>query len=114
MDTVAYRTHWNITRSFGTSNVHVFLELDLRESFKDSAQTCQLYDVPLALKFNREYRLVGIIHYDAKGDHFLAYCRRKSGSWEIHNGLLSKVQPLRGNPKIQPDCAIYIMNEYET
>ncbi|XP_015124381.1 uncharacterized protein LOC107046303 [Diachasma alloeum] len=116
-----YPKLWNVQCSCGASkqeenisNAHVYLELDVRQSAKESAATCDLYDVPQALTFNREYRLAGIIHYSAKEDHFIAYCRRQSGSWEIHNGLHSKVEPVRGNPRIQPNCAIYIMNQQET
>ncbi|XP_015117896.1 uncharacterized protein LOC107041723 [Diachasma alloeum] len=118
-----HKTLWNIRCSCGgsrreeqISNFHIFLELDVRVAPTDPAQTCKLYDIPEILTFNREYRLAGIIAYDVKTDHYKAYCCRRPGSdgsisscWEHHNGLASKVIPVRGNPEIQPECAIYVM-----
>ncbi|XP_015124061.1 uncharacterized protein LOC107046077 [Diachasma alloeum] len=65
---------------------------DCRERATDPGRTCKLYDLPTSLNLSREYRLAGVVSYDATYDHSVAYCCRRTATWEYHDGLLSKVK----------------------
>ncbi|XP_015119427.1 uncharacterized protein LOC107042758 [Diachasma alloeum] len=118
-DTLKYYPKlWNVKcpcgavrREENVSNCHVYLELDCRERATDPGRTCKLYDLPTSLNLSREYRLAGVVSYDGTYDHFVAYCCRCTGTWEYHDELLSKVKPVKGNPVIQPECALYLINQ---
>lgn len=55
------------------------------------------------------FRLSGIAAYDT--GHYLAYCRKLSGSWTKFNDLKSKPEFVSPGSEVEPHGAFYVLEE---
>ncbi|XP_015117591.1 uncharacterized protein LOC107041514 isoform X2 [Diachasma alloeum] len=56
-------------------------------------------------------KLAGVVDYQSQ--HFIAYCRRLTGHWELYNNLRPKISTCLATTEITPQCAIYILQTFE-
>lgn len=53
--------------------------------------------------------LAGLVGYNSS--HFVAYCRRYSGAWQVYNDLHENIEPGKSETKIEPHLAVYVRQQ---
>ncbi|XP_077270779.1 uncharacterized protein LOC143901979 [Temnothorax americanus] len=98
---------------FREPRIHIFIEFDIRPNIQcKTGLNCRLEQLPTTLKFESdedksfEYRLVEVIAYVS--GHYIAYCLRSNGIWEIYDDLRRNISTCSSKTIINPHLAVYL------
>ncbi|KAL0130293.1 hypothetical protein PUN28_002128 [Cardiocondyla obscurior] len=93
--------------------IHIMIELDIRSNLQCvTGHSCLIKEMPTTLQLEHDknisskYKLVGIIDFNS--GHYIAYCLRTNGIWQIYDDLNSDIRTCSSNARINPHFAIYI------
>ncbi|CAG5111024.1 Protein of unknown function [Cotesia congregata] len=108
--------HSNKKISKRTPNLFIYIELDVKKPGETEGRMCKLREFPVYLNLeanesgdNLRYRLSGVAGYSTF--HYIAYCRRVSGSWISYNDVAKKPEMVGDNLSITPHRVLYIVIE---
>ncbi|CAH2084305.1 unnamed protein product [Euphydryas editha] len=109
-----------IATCFTVPQQSLFIELDIRDN-QSKVKMCRLSELPIHLNLKLKnddgseahlrYRLSGVVAYVT--GHYLAYCRRVGGNWEMYNDLSTKPESASGHVKVEPHGAFYILESHK-
>ncbi|EZA47774.1 hypothetical protein X777_15192 [Ooceraea biroi] len=79
---------------FKEPGIYIFIELDIRPNLQSNSLSCMLDRMPTTLGLQCdentiEYRLIGVIDYTSR--HYIAYCLRSNGFWQMYDDLRTSV-----------------------
>ncbi|EZA48656.1 hypothetical protein X777_13258, partial [Ooceraea biroi] len=79
---------------FKEPGIYIFIELDIRPNLQSNSLSCMLDRMPTTLGLQCdentiEYRLIGVIDYTS--GHYIAYCLRSNGFWQMYDDLRTSV-----------------------
>ncbi|CAH2100257.1 unnamed protein product [Euphydryas editha] len=96
-------------------NQHLFVELEIRKAVNSPLLQSTLEEFESNHEFfidKISYRLKGVVSYQPK--HFIAYCRRANGRWELYNDTNEKVVHVTSlKTELVPSAAIFIRYDAE-